>query len=169
MRVPTVGLQEQLLSEPREVLEPVELLLVRECHFKAKSDGRRGCERCERAKKDRAHMGAPPSLNLLGSGNPHAYQGLKQQWEGVLGELLLDSGLPKGVGHVLAEGEATFPDRGRRDQGNYRALLEKALGDVLVSGGWLEDDDWTRFEFGGLAYRYERGVSATRLMLFPSR
>jgi hypothetical protein len=37
-----------------------------------------------------------------------------------------------------------------------------------VEGGWLADDDWARFEFGGLAASYEKGVSRTRLLLFPS-
>jgi hypothetical protein len=46
--------------------------------------------------------------------------------------------------------------------------VEKALGDALVEGGWLEDDDWSRFEFGGLAAVYERGVSRTRIMVFPT-
>ena len=62
----------------------------------------------------------------------------------------------------------TVPDRKRRDQGNHRFLLEKALGDALVAGGWLDDDDWARYEFGGLQMVYERGVSAMRLFVFPS-
>jgi hypothetical protein len=61
-----------------------------------------------------------------------------------------------------------FPDRRRRDQGNHRFIVEKALGDALVAGGWLPDDTWEHYEFGGLAMRVERGESWTRLMLFPS-
>ena len=61
----------------------------------------------------------------------------------------------------------TFPNRIKRDQGNFRWMIEKALGDTLVGGGWLPDDTWDRYEFGGLTYKYEKGVSATRLMLFP--
>jgi hypothetical protein len=66
------------------------------------------------------------------------------------------------------EGQCTFPDRTRRDQGNHRFMLEKAMGDALVAGGWLEDDDWSRYEFGGLSAVYEKGVSRTRLMVFGS-
>jgi hypothetical protein len=62
----------------------------------------------------------------------------------------------------------TFPDRRRRDEGNFRFFLEKALGDALVSGGWLADDDGARFSFGSVAFRYERGVRRVRLSLFPS-
>lgn len=182
-------------------LEPVELEIVRACHFKAKPLAcrdckaerrratkstpcehcgskalpikRQGCARCGAAKGDRSHVGAPPSLNVLGSGDPAIYMGMKARWQEHLVELLDASGLPRGLAYVLVEGEITFPDRGRRDQGNFRVLIEKALGDALVHGwdgvpgGWLEDDDWTRFEFGGLAYRYEPGVSRTRLMIFP--
>jgi hypothetical protein len=37
----------------------------------------------------------------------------------------------------------------------------------LEAGGWIPNDNWECYEFGGLAYRYERGVSRTRLMLLP--
>lgn len=182
-------------------LEPVELEIVRACHFKAKplscrdckADRRKatksapcehcgsaakpikrqGCQRCGAAKGDGAHIGAPPSLNVLGSGDPAIYMGMKARWQEMLAALLDASGLPRGLAYVLVEGEITFPDRGRKDQGNFRVLVEKALGDALVDGwedvpgGWLEDDDWTHYEFGGLAYRYEPGVSRTRLLIFP--
>lgn len=192
--------------DPSTPLAPVELSIVRACHFKAKalecrdckaprarkdakkpcpSCGskrspiqRQGCARegCGLSKHDRAHYGAPPSLNVLGSGDPMHFQAIKQRWTAILAAKLDASGLPRGLARVVVEGEATFPDRARRDQGNYRVALEKALGDTLVNGdpeagvpgGWLEDDDWTRYEFGGLAYRYEAGVSRTRLELFPS-
>lgn len=168
------------LPVPVEMLrprpEPVHIEIVRECHFKAKPpekrQGRtvqpRGCAHCDRDKHDRAHAGQPPSLNPLGSGHPMLYQSLKARWQGWLGELLAATDLPKGLSYVLVEGEVTFPSRARRDQGNFRFMLEKALGDALVEGGWLEDDDWSHYEFGGLEARYEKGRSATRLMLFPT-
>lgn len=191
-------------------LQPVELVVERSCAFKAKplvcrerrcgaprkrKDAkalcpacgserppiqRQGCANCDGSKHDPVHYGAPPSLNVLGSGDPMHFQAVKARWTAILAKALEASGLPRGLGRVLAEGEATFPDRARRDQGNYRVLLEKALGDTLVhgyqpedgddaiAGGWLEDDDWTRYEFGGLAYNYEPRVSRTRLMLFPA-
>jgi hypothetical protein len=188
------------------VIEPVEIEVLRACHFKAKplicrekgcgaerarkdkkapcpacgSDRkpiqRQGCARCEAGKHDPSHYGAPPSLNVLGSGDVFTFQRIKEEWTALLALRLEASGLPRGLGRVVAEGEATFPDPRRRDQGNFRVLLEKALGDVLVNGceaegiagGWLKDDDWTRYEFGGLAYAHEPGVSRTRLMLFPA-
>jgi hypothetical protein len=97
-------------------------------------------------------MGAPPSIRALGSGNQWAYQNLKHTWQNALADELKTT-LPRGLAHVSVEGECCFPDAGRRDQGNFRFFLEKALGDALTEGGWLEDDDWSRYEFGGLAYR----------------
>jgi hypothetical protein len=146
-------------------LEPVEIELTRH-HAYAKT--KRGCATCRQAKTHPDHLGAPPSLNVLGSGSQFGYINMKKAWQALLTEALERSGLPKGLQHVLVEGHCTFPDRHRRDQGNHRFMLEKALGDALVAGGWLEDDDWTRYEFGGLAAAYEKGVSRTRLMVFGS-
>lgn len=166
-------------------LHPVELELRQHHPYKSKGPRTRGCGTCNQAKTHPDHLGAPPSLRILGSGNEYVYQAHKKAWQQLLAEALDRSGLPRGLGHVLAEGECTFPDRHRRDQGNHRFMLEKALGDALVSGspapgpdgreigphvmgGWLADDTWDEYEFGGLARRYERGVSATRIMIFAS-
>lgn len=155
--------------EDRVALAPVRIEQERECHFKKKADGKRGCERCGRSKGDSAHLGTGGSFNAFGSGaNQFAWQGIKAHLMKIVTEKLTEAGLPKGLGHVLVEGRMTFPDRGRRDQGNFRIMWEKAVGDALKEGGWLEDDDWTRYEFGGLAYAYERGVSRTELMFFPA-
>jgi len=174
-------------------IEPVQIEVVRDCHFKAKGckdcgrakaahkpfdgecDGFRrqnGCDRCGRPKGDRAHFGAPPSYNAIGSGRgtggaAMVGASLKQAWQSLLSDLLAASGLPKGLDRVYVEGEITFPDRGRRDQGNYRVILEKALGDALASGQWIRDDDWTQYEFGQLSMRVHPGESATRLVIFP--
>jgi hypothetical protein len=129
----------------------------------------RGCAQCGGAKDALVHHGAPPSMNALGSGNRQAFQRTKSLWQTWLGDALAETGLEGPLGHVLAEGEVTFPDkRGKRDQGNHRFFIEKALGDALVKGGWLLDDDWDSYEFGGLSRRYEKGVSRLRLMVFPT-
>ena len=149
----------------------IEIELVRVCAFKKKAsvDGRKklGCDRCGLAKSHPDHLGAPPSLNVFGSGSQFLFQQKKKDWERVLTAKLEAASLPRPCARILVEAEAVFPDRSRRDQGNFRFLLEKALGDALTAGGWLEDDDWTRYEFGNLTYAYEKGVSATCLMIFP--
>jgi hypothetical protein len=66
------------------------------------------------------------------------------------------------------EGEVSFGDGRDRDQGNHRVIVEKAVvGDALVRGGFLPNDTWSRYEFGGLQWHDEPGVSRTRLLLFP--
>lgn len=157
-------------------LEPVDVEIVRVCHFKKKpphpDTGRKqlGCAHCGLAKLHADHLGQPPSVNIFGSGDPMAFQAVKRAWHALLTEKLEASGLAKGMSYMLVEGEVTFPRRASAkgpDQGNFRGPLEKILGDVLEAGGWLPNDNWQSYEFGGLAYRYERGVSRTRLMLFP--
>lgn len=148
--------------------EPVEIELTQHHAYRKKPGRAKGCAVCNEAKIHADHLGAPPSLNVLGSGSQWAYIAMKKAWEELLGSQLEMAGLPKGLSHVLVEGQCTFPDRHRRDQGNHRFMIEKALGDALVAGGWLIDDDWTRYEFGGLAAIYEKGVSRTRLVVFGS-
>ncbi len=147
---------------------PVDLFHARHHKFKRKPGGKRGCAECGGAKLHMSHVGAPPSLNVHGSGaNVFTYQTMKQNWMERLTQLLRESGLPKGLASVRARGQVCFPDRQRRDQGNFRFLIEKALGDALVKGGWLEDDDWSRYQFGDLDYAYDKGQSWTALTIFP--
>lgn len=116
-------------------------------------------------------MGAPPSLGIFGSGNRQLYQVLKKQWEDLLHDLLVASGLPKGLRLVVADAEIIFPDQTRRDEGNIRFLLEKALGDTLTAGGWLEDDSFypeRSYIFGNLTGRYLKDESGFRLKLLPT-
>lgn len=124
------------------------------------------CDVCGRGKSNMAHVGTPASLNVHGSGaNRFTYQNMKKAWAGVLTELLEEADLPRPLAAVHATGVCCFPDRTRRDQGNYRFILEKALGDVLTEGGWLEDDDWDRYQFGDLGKTYEAGVAFTAVTL----
>jgi hypothetical protein len=146
--------------------EPVMIEIAQHHAFKKRAT--RGCAVCGRARTHVEHQGAPPSVRVLGSGDQFRYQALKKAWQDLLTVALAASELPRPSARVFVEGEVTFPDRIKRDQGNHRFLLEKALGDALVEGGWLRDDDWDRYEFGGLSALYEKGVSRTRLLLFPT-
>lgn len=138
----------------------------------------RGCNRCGENKSASVHFGAPASFNVWsGSGveGTQAYKGVKDIWQRILATLLEESGLPRGQKRIEAEGVITFPDSANRDQGNFRVILEKALGDALVdgsekaevAGGWLADDNWDAYEFGALRMRVVPGVSATQLTLRP--
>jgi hypothetical protein len=149
----------------REV-QPVQIEHARDHAFKKWSA--KTCWTCRQAKAHPDHHGYVPSLNVLGDGNRFAYRAIKTAWEDRFASLLEQADLPRPLDRVTVEGEITFPDKRQRDQGNHRALLEKALGDALVAGGWLPDDSWERYEFGGLQARYEKGVARTVLMLFPA-
>jgi hypothetical protein len=178
-------------------VEPVQIEVVRECHYRAKPcracgrapsahkkgvgipgvcDGlqrQMGCERCGRAKTAREHFGAPASYNAVsgGRGSSAAQMvgaSMKQAWEAMFLDLLRETDLPRDLAYVFVEGEIVFPDhREDRDQGNFRVIIEKALGDALERGGYVANDNWDHYEFGGLGKREVPGVSATRLILFP--
>lgn len=116
------------------------------------------------------HHAFPSSINEGGSGHNHAaWQSHKQAWEAVFARLLLVGNVPTGLSRVLVEGEWTFARRFSQgpDQENYRYPCSKFLGDAMQLGGWLPNDGWSQFEFGGATYRLERGVKRLRLMVFP--
>ncbi len=184
------------LDEGHAALEPVEIEITRRCHFKAKTCGtcdrpksntvhrlknveegkpfcefkrRNGCARCGAAKGHADHLGAPDSFNVMAGRDPNVYRSIIAKWAPVLAAALEAAGLPRGLDRVMVEGEVSFGDAVDRDAGNHRVMLEKALGDALVRGGWLKADSWERYEFGGLRRIDVPGVSRTRLMLFPVR
>lgn len=108
----------------------------------------------------------PPSLNAISTKGSHwRYTKAKREAHGVLVPALEAISPGFLFNHVYATGHLVFPRRRRRDQGNFRATLEKFLGDALQEAGWLEDDTWDSFEFGDLSYTYTKGVSRTHLKL----
>lgn len=96
--------------------------------------------------------GTPPSLNQVGY-RSHWSVGRreKQKWEGFLAIALMEQRVPRGLKSVFASAELRFKQKRRRDEGNFRALLEKALGDVLQTG-WLPDDTPEYFRFGAVEF-----------------
>lgn len=113
----------------------------------------------------------PPSLNQVGSrGKSHwAFTTAKKKWEGMFFIALLEVKVPKGLLTVDAEAVLTFPSKRRRDEGNFRMLLEKALGDILTTGGWIPDDIPEHYAFNGLSFSEETGPKHTliKLMVNP--
>ena len=69
------------------------------------------------------------------------------------------------VGRIEAYATLTFPTRRRRDTGNFRTPLEKALGDCLQAHGALLDDTHELYEFGWLRFDPEAGPPRTSLIL----
>jgi hypothetical protein len=137
------------------------------CRFKRQN----GCANCGLSKAHPDHFGGPESVNIFGSGSPEVYQRLKQDLQARIIEALEPTDLPRPCESIVVECEMTFPNLNGRDEGNFRGPLEKALGDALQEGGWLEKDTFfpvRRFTFQGIEPRYEQGVFRTRLLIFWS-
>lgn len=191
-------------------LEAVTIRLVPDHSYVKGPKGARGCKHiigqvpvrpgvaatkpkaCNRARTDPLHN--LPTMNDTLALDWPVYQAAKKLWHPELVGHLLGSGLPKGLHSVLAEARCCFPTRARRDQGNHRAFIEKALGDVLgtpycagclrawgkagcdynncpgpeQAEPWIPDDSWDYFEFGNLSKTYIKGERWTELLLFPN-
>lgn len=97
----------------------------------------------------------PPSLNKLGArGNPRQFHRRKKGWQQLFeGELTFGTAsdvLPRRVDRVTVTGRMEFKTRRRRDCVNFQPLIDKALGDALVNGGWLADDTPEHYRFAEL-------------------
>lgn len=111
----------------------------------------------------------PPSLNTFGSvggGTHHRYRRLKKEWQKSLGTALMLAGVPRANGKITASARMRFSRKAKRDEGNFRFLLEKALGDILVQGGWLADDDTgDNYSFGRVIFEQATGSPLTVIEL----
>jgi hypothetical protein len=97
--------------------------------------------------------GTPPSLNQIGYRSHWAVgRKAKQDWEQFLSIALMEQGVPRRLKRVEATATLRFKQKRRRDEGNFKALLDKALGDVLQAGGWLADDTPDYYRFGELTF-----------------
>ena len=106
----------------------------------------------------------PPSLNRA-SRSYWKYKWWKEHLQDDLEKTLLATVGRRQFAPVVATASLRFPTRRRRDEGNFRALLEKSLGDAMVNGGWLPDDtpDW--FRFGECVFEIEPGPNRTTVIL----
>ena len=105
----------------------------------------------------------PPSLNRVGTRGSHwAVTSAKARWHSIFAVLLVEARLPRHLDVVEASAVLRFPTRRRRDEGNFRWLIEKALGDALVPR-WLPDDTPDRYRFFGVEFDPERGPRRTTL------
>lgn len=112
----------------------------------------------------------PPSMNDPAAGyrgNQYAGHRKKKEWEGLILVALMQAKVPAGDwgGKVTATAVLTVPNRIKRDQGNFRFLLEKALGDVLQTRGHIPDDGPDHFVFPELRFEHEKGVKRTTVLL----
>lgn len=112
------------------------------------------------------HNAVPPSSNtntgVGGRGDPHAIARTKGTWQGIFGMLLLAGRLPRRCHRITVNVRLEFRTKQRRDSDNFYFPVAKPLGDALTKGGWLEDDDATR-------YRCERPEIVLGVVNLPFR
>lgn len=97
--------------------------------------------------------GTPPSFNAVGL-HSHWTQGRrhKRDWQERCEIALMEQRVPRGLKLVEASAKLSFRVNRRRDEGNFRVILEKALGDALVNGRWLPDDTPEHYRFGAVEF-----------------
>lgn len=98
-------------------------------------------------------------------GNHFVASKTKKAWEGLLFVALLEAKAPKPMPPLEATALLVVPTRHRRDEGNFRMVLEKSLGDVLHQMGYIPDDTPEWYRFAGLEFEYQKGVRETRVTL----
>lgn len=106
--------------------------------------------------------GTPPSWNAIPDmGAP--FRAEVATWRERIGELLRGSGPAPAAALARVEGSAVlaFPDRRRRASSNYAPVLERALVEALVEGGWLSASG----RFTLTPPTFERGGPATAVEL----
>lgn len=108
----------------------------------------------------------PPSFNKVGhSGNRWAWTSAEKKWKGIVEGLMLATGFPREWEHISVKVRLTFPTRNKRDEINYRVILEKAIGDALVNGKWIPDDVPEHFYFEGVHFEQQTGKAKTTIEL----
>lgn len=105
----------------------------------------------------------------------------KRALQADLARLLLAANVPRPIpgDRVRASARLLFPTERRRDEGNYRTALEKALGDALAPAPskeerelglqpmfrWLTDDTPEHFTFGAVTFGHTRGAALCTIRL----
>jgi hypothetical protein len=137
---------------------------------------------------------APVSLNQVGGRpNPAAWRRFKSLWGKLFEDALvvaqargelppirqgskLDEPPDNQLDFVEAAAAVRFTTNRVRDEGNYRATLEKALGDALVGdrkvwpcGRWLPDDRADHFAFREVALYVNEKKPALTVVHFDWR
>lgn len=111
----------------------------------------------------------PKSLNRSTGGGkagvPWPYIKEKTKWEGNFQIALMVEQVPRRLSRATATARLRFPSNRKRDEGNFRFILEKALGDTLVGGGWLPEDTPDHYSFGEVTFDSERGKALTVVTL----
>lgn len=122
----------------------------------------------------------PPSMNSnVGRGHWRAFHEAKKEWQGYIAAELMRlqarQRIKKGAyQRAIAGAFIQFAARAnRRDTGNYRTILDKALADALIVDNrmprplrYIPDDDAAHFYFGGVEFEPDRGPDRTLIWVF---
>lgn len=109
----------------------------------------------------------PPSMNTNAiRSHWSGFQREKKAWQEEIGFSLMAAQLPRHGQRAMCGARMRFEKRGRRDSGNFQGVVEKALGDALVAGLWIPDDDAERFVFAGVEFDDEPGSNQTTIVVF---
>lgn len=108
----------------------------------------------------------PPSFNRVGSrGGQQAFHREKKKWQGIFETLMLATGFPREWESITVTVRLTFPEKRKRDEGNFRSLIEKALADALVNGRWIPDDTPEHFFLERVHFEQQTGRPKTNIEL----
>lgn len=118
----------------------------------------------------------PRSFNALGArGSNQAFHREKGAWEQEIAMAIMAEGFPQRpqLSHARASAVLRFPVARTRDEGNFRVLLEKALGDALrghppkawPDGRWLPDDSPDHYSFTNVAFNPDLGPARTLITI----
>jgi hypothetical protein len=110
----------------------------------------------------------PPSMNS-NEVRSHwtGFHAHKKSWQAEIEQMLMVMGISRGGQRAIAGAVMRFPrPHARRDSGNFSSVVEKALGDALVNGRWIPDDDAERYAFIGVEFDGEAGPKRTTLVVF---
>jgi Holliday junction resolvase RusA-like endonuclease len=113
------------------------------------------------------HGAVPRSFNETRTAHWRAAQREKKEWQEVFCRLIMLQRVPSlsNGGQLAASATLRFPKRRRRDEGNYRTPVEKALGDALTAMRVLPDDTPEHWRFDRLTIEEHPGPARTQVVL----
>lgn len=109
--------------------------------------------------------GTPPSYNRTAHAHWTVNRKVKRDWQERCELVLMEARVPRGLHLVTVTARMFFKERRRRDEGNFRVVIEKSLGDALTNGGWLPDDTPDHYRFGAVELLSPAQVPLTQLTL----
>jgi hypothetical protein len=109
----------------------------------------------------------PPSMNTDESRGWRAFYKHKRAWQDEIETLLMVADPRGSYQRAVAGCVMRFPKHAaRRDPSNFSGVVNKALGDSLVTRGLIPDDDGPHYHFSGVEFAARPGPAHTRILVF---